>query len=102
MDELISRQAAIDNLISFLQLDGEYARGIRECLNALPSVQLEPRWVSVTEWLPEYGESVLCYYEDDDYGVNRIIDDEDGEWLIDGVVAWMPLPEPYRKETEDA
>ena len=41
MNDLISRQAAIDNLISFLQLDGEYAWGIRECLNSLPSAQPE-------------------------------------------------------------
>ena len=39
MSDLISRQAAIDNLISFLQLDGEYAWGVRDCLNSLPSVQ---------------------------------------------------------------
>lgn len=41
MNDLISRQAAIDNLISYLQLDGEYAWGIRECLNSLPSAQSE-------------------------------------------------------------
>ena len=46
-DDLISRQTAIDNLISFLQLDEEYAWGVRECLNSLPSVQSEPRWVHV-------------------------------------------------------
>ena len=41
MNDLISRQEAIDNLISFLQLDGVYAWGIGECLNSLPSAQPE-------------------------------------------------------------
>lgn len=36
MNDLISRQAAIDAVIKHLQLDYEYAWGVREAINALP------------------------------------------------------------------
>ncbi len=39
MDDLISRQAAIDAVVRHLQLDYEYAWGVREAINALPSAQ---------------------------------------------------------------
>ena len=58
MNDLISRQAAIDNLISFLRLDGEYAWGIRECLNSLPSAQPD-----LDEWCTdckEYDQEKHC------------------------------------------
>ena len=101
-NDLISRQVAIDVVGSMLRRKFGIGGDLAEITLAdLPSAQPEPRWIPVTERLPEYGESVLCYYEDDDYGVNHIIDDEDGEWFIDGVVTWMPLPEPYKKETEE-
>lgn len=29
--------------------------------------------------------------DDDEYRVNRIIDDVDGEWLYDGAIAWAPI-----------
>ena len=56
MDDLISRQAAIDAVIKHLQLDYEYAWGVREAINALPSAQPEPaiplQWIEAQiEWL---------------------------------------------------
>lgn len=91
MSDLIRRQDAINAVIWSADEYGEWAR---ESIEKVPSAQA---WITTSEQLPEYGESVLCYYEDDDYGVNHIIDDENGEWFIDGVVAWMPI-EPYREE----
>ena len=146
MDELISKQSAIDTSLEFFIefLDGAFHENAQKELIAriqrLPSAQpdldewctdckeydhekhccprwnrvirktaeevrqnaeAEQRWIPVEERLPEYGESVLCYYEDDDYGVNHIIDDEDGEWFIDGVVAWQPLPKPYERSEDE-
>lgn len=58
----------------------------------------EPKWIPVTEMLPEWGEDVLSYSEDGSMEVNHITDEDDGEWFYDGVIAWMPLPEPYKPE----
>lgn len=65
-----------------------------------------PRWIPVTERLPEYGVRVLAtdMYEGDDYtGIwtrEEYKDDADGCWYddhgwwhaIDDVTHWMPLP----------
>ena len=66
----------------------------------MPSAQPEPKWIPVTERLPEYGTQVLAIHKDGDYEVNHVIDEEDGEWFLNGVIAWMPLPEPYKGEGE--
>lgn len=39
MSDAISRQAAIDAVIKHLQLDYEYAWGVREAINGLPSAE---------------------------------------------------------------
>jgi len=65
-----------------------------------------PRWIPVTERLPEYGVRVLAtdMYEGDDYtGIRtreEYPDDTDGCWYdemgrwyaIDDATHWMPLP----------
>lgn len=61
----------------------------------------EPHWIPVTERLPEYGTEVLTINTDSDYEINHIIDEEDAEWFFDGVIAWMPLPEPYKGGQDD-
>lgn len=57
-----------------------------------PSVKPEQRWVQCSERLPEYGEAVLTIDKDEEYEINHVIDEDDGEWFIDGVIAWTPLP----------
>ena len=54
------------------------------------------RWISCSDRLPEYGEAVLTINEDEDYEVNHIIDEDNGEWFYEGAIAWMPLP-PYKE-----
>ena len=63
-----------------------------------PEVKTEPHWIPVTERLPEYGTQVLAIHKDGDYEINHVIDEEDGEWFLNGVIAWMPLPEPYKEQ----
>lgn len=54
-------------------------------------------WIPVTDRLPEYGEEVLTQDEFGDYSLNRIVDDETGEWFFEGVIAWRTLPEPFKE-----
>ena len=117
MDDIISRQAAID-AATYGNPQTAWER-----IEALPSAQ--PRWIPVTERLPEEGVMVLvtCYGRD-------MIIMRDGESLEDAIervrkevvnvtvglvgsdgwygadyspmiitpVAWMPLPEPYKED----
>ena len=71
-----------------------------ELLNAV-----KPRWIPVTERLPEAGERVLCYCRANIYEVMKMR--TNGDWVYDTnhvymhsfVTHWMPLPEPPKEET---
>jgi hypothetical protein len=89
-------------------------------IDRLPSVTpLEPRWIPVCERLPEDGQYVMVTFGDkiavclaqDNNGtlqeVTSLISKNATEiWLYpepkwgDGYAAWMPLPEPYKAESE--
>jgi len=93
-DDLISRAAAIDVMLAALDDDWEsdYAKD-RMC--ELPSAQPEQRWVPCSERLPEKigfyltttkDKAVYCdYWNEDNFDRTEM------------VIAWMPLPEPYRE-----
>ena len=65
----------------------------------------KPRWVPVTERLPDKGQKVLIYWRE---AGEPAIDTAfwQGEWAAlhwtnmgDKVTHWMPLPEPPKEET---
>lgn len=82
-----------------------------------PTIEPEPHWIPCSERLPdaEYGEgdSVLCCTES---GLMYILYWDGGNWCVptgepyewvnhitgwhDKVIAWMPLPKPYREDGE--
>ena len=107
MDDLISRQVAIKIIKNYCENGCDIAEDnwcpscqreqFIKLLEVLPSAQPEQRWIPCSERLPEYGIEVLTINKDDEYEINHIIDDEDGEWFWNGAVAWMPLPEPYKE-----
>ena len=72
-------------------------------------------WISVEERLPEEKKSVLVQWEKYDRHLNVTLTYLDVMWLEDGeeavfetingipngrVIAWHPLPEPYRPESK--
>lgn len=121
-EDAISRQDAIDILDAYQVMieNGEenpYAWA-RLRMSELPSAQLELRWIPVTEKLPE-DEYVLISKKPTKLSGSkwcvtvaiRMADPRSGkiQWRDSGfgiiqddeVLAWMPLPEPYREEGEE-
>ena len=62
------------------------------------------RWVPITESLPDANTDVLT--TDESGFLDICFVDEDGFWLdsyeyrIARVIAWMPLPEPYKEPSD--
>lgn len=81
-----------------------------------PTTPQEPRWIPVSERLPDTDDEVLCWYEYyhwsqekvlPEYGLGRYLR-ETSAWfgeVANGknvrVIAWMPLPKPYKAESEE-
>ena len=115
MNRLISSQAAIDAFyemasdIDHLCTVGDYVH----VLETLSTAKPEQRWIPCSERLPEEGRRVIVYDNERtciyiaSYEANRYYRGsywEDDEGLIcdfEEISAWMPLPEPYRKEGEE-
>ena len=122
MNDTISRKAAIKDAESWVSVD-EYEKhllnNVVEWLKEFPSAehgtnlaQSEQRWIPVSERLPEepFGclvtvwdtnpvtmdefENILPYFVGWD---GEQWNDADGEQCPFEVIAWMPLPEPYKE-----
>lgn len=125
MSDLIDRHAAIDACHNWDYGKDAYAYGytVEKRLQKLPSAQSEPQWIACSKKLPENKQKclltillsgrkyvVIGTYVTDLYSVNKYdfadkkgvsgwycVDSEYGYIeYTDIVVAWMPLPEPYK------
>jgi hypothetical protein len=116
--DTISRQAAIDEITEYGSGDTIYMSVVelKRRIERLPSTQPEQRWIPCGERLPEVGTYVLISKKALGFRSNlpnvctahRSHDPRSGkeEWNDmlfgklddDDVLAWMPLPEPYRAE----
>lgn len=123
MSDLIDRQAAIEVIDAVFPVDpmqSVYAQGIargvalaKTYVEQLPPAQPEQRWIPCSERLPDIkehhvSEPCIVYCENRAYGFAELEenifgqvgwncerDDEYHEPLGE-VIAWMPLPEPYK------
>jgi hypothetical protein len=90
-----------DHYVPYVHLDD-----VKNAIANMPSVTpQQTRWIPVSKELPEENIHVLCQFYMGGmaecyhaHGVWHIV----GGYRIscDEVVAWMPLPEPYRSENE--
>lgn len=92
MDDLISRQEAIDALA-----------GWKISPIVLDTVPSEPHWISCSEKLPEESGDYLvtvAHHNGELWVEVDQFDNENGSWwhYMDDVTAWMPLPKPYKGE----
>jgi hypothetical protein len=103
MNDLISRQAVDDVMYDYSRShDVDYAQ-IMERINELPSVENKGEWIPVSSGeLPKIGQRVLATIEslDDGRTVRETTYDKYG-FLCGNGVAWQPLPEPYKGESEE-
>lgn len=94
-------------------MDRKYMEeGMSEALDmAIKTLEQEQEWIPVSERVPEDSELVLFSTKTDRVFTGRYFDDDtDFQWYAfrdetfveDNVVtAWMPLPEPYKGESEE-
>lgn len=117
MNDLIERQAVDDAIYDYSRAcDVNYAQ-IMEYIDKLPSVTPQQNvgmWIHVSERLPEENEYIgdVCKYYliQDEYGDMHVAHLSNVGWIpMDSlkaigneVIAWMPLPQPYKGESEDA
>ena len=111
MSDLISRQAAIKTAHLPVIDDAGYEVVRVDDIMALPSAQ--PGWIPCGERLPkpnEYENDVRKYYlVQNEHGDMMVCSWHGGFWMQmyrnthveDKVVAWMPLPTPYREGGQD-
>ena len=103
MGDLIYRQAAIEQLTAEANAEGTYGyvdeKTIVDCLNNMPTAKPEPKWISVSERLPEIGKQVLwCNKYGSIFVSNITAFYNDGRFRVGkhyNVIAWMELPEAY-------
>lgn len=108
MSDLISRQAAMAFPLSREHYDEKngntaFICGVecyRDYIEELPSAQQEQRWIPVSERLPEKNGRYLV--SNTKWGANEVDwnifykEPKEGWLWEEGVIAWMPLPEPYK------
>lgn len=100
-EDLISKEKAYNVLTEYYHHRTEMQhKALREALDMVPSA--EPRWIPVTQQLPEIGEKVLVSTKYTVFTqVFKCIYGTPDRWgwehnTIKNVTAWMPMPEPYQ------
>lgn len=104
MSDLIKRDKAIETAVSAAVDWHRYANpyySLAACIgDAMSKIPSAPSWIPVAERLPEVGEWVIVCDITGDIDMN--IRNDSGEFFKEWgskqeIVAWMPLPEPYKE-----
>lgn len=105
MSDLIARQAIDATWFEPSYTDPlNVLTEVRDRLKALPSTQPEQRWIPVSERLPEEMGTYMTTIDYGEHGLatgQRYYYGRGLKWNDECVIAWMPLPEPYKEESED-
>lgn len=104
--DLISRQAVLDELEKWDWQDLYLPIHFKQILDDVPSVENKGEWIPVIERLPEEHEEVLTCSLGGFIAIQSIElnywENQHGEWSdMDEVIAWQPLPEPYKAEKHE-
>ena len=62
------------------------------------ALESQPKWIPTSERLPE--EQMLCLGDTRDRGATKCVYFKNSDFWKEFVVAWMPLPQPFKAESE--
>ena len=108
-EDVISRQSTLKPYEGLKDDDVIAVWLIRKNIEQQPSVNLqEPKWIPVSERLPEENKSVLVYAPEYNNiycayleGDTWFIFGSYGTYAVANVIAWMPLPKPYEPQENE-
>lgn len=108
---MMTKEVAIDNLMADIKYWENTSVSTEHLYMAINALEQESKteWIPVSEKLPEKNVWVLTYCKTKDgyeYQAVLLIDKYRGEWtdnddFCDEVIAWVPLPKPYKTESEE-
>lgn len=102
----MTREEAISWLEPFIWREGEdvpiYGTDIEAIHMAIKALEQEQKWIPVTEGLPKKdGLYLVSVKNEHNRRYSKTCWYSDKNWFArQDVVAWQPLPEPYKAESE--